>query len=63
MSADADYSQPLEGTIGQVYNRPLSQSARSVCYEQQTYQDSVVEGDEYFSLRVATERRTPQMWS
>ena len=30
----------------------LTQSRRSVCYEQETYQDNEQESDEFFSLRV-----------
>ena len=59
MVPGADYAQPLEGGARQIFNAPLSQSQRSVCYSQRTYEDMEVEGDEYFSLRVATEDRTP----
>ena len=58
MEAGADYAQPLVGGAGQIFGMPLSQSQRSVCYSQRTYEDMEVEGDEYFSLRVATEART-----
>ena len=58
MVAGADYAQPLEAGARQIFNTPLSQSQRSVCYSQRTYEDTAVEGDEYFSLRVATEART-----
>ena len=58
MEPGADYAQPLEGGTGQIFGTPLSQSQRSVCYNQRTYEDTAVEGDEYFSLRVATEART-----
>ena len=30
----------------------LTQSRRSVCYEQETYQDNEEESDEFFTLRV-----------
>ena len=30
----------------------LTQSRRSVCYEQETYQDNEQESDEFFTLRV-----------
>ena len=59
MSAGADYPPPLESGQDQIYGKPLSQSTRHTCYTQQTYEDSAEEGDEYFSLRVATESRTP----
>ena len=58
MVPGADYAQPLEGGDGHIFGMPLSQSQRSVCYEQRTYEDTAMEGDEYFSLRVATEDRT-----
>ena len=34
---------------------PLTQSRRSVCYEQETYQDNEQEPDETFSLRVVVD--------
>ncbi|CAI8024982.1 Sushi repeat-containing protein SRPX2, partial [Geodia barretti] len=34
---------------------PLTQSRRSVCYEQETYQDEEEEPDETFSLRVVVD--------
>ena len=58
MEPGADYAQPLEGGARQIFGIPLSQSQRSVCYDQRTYEDTAVERDEYFSLRVATEDRT-----
>ena len=50
-SPGADYPQPLGTGAGQMYGQPLTQS-RSVCYQQHTYQDSLEEYDEYFTLRV-----------
>lgn len=50
-SRGADYPQPLETGGGQIYGKPLTQS-KSVCYQQQTYQDLLEENDEYFILRV-----------
>ena len=58
LSPGADYPQPLIGGSGQIYGSPLSQIMRSVCYDQRTYQDSTVEGDEYFSLQLIRELRT-----
>ena len=34
---------------------PLTQSRRSVCYEQRAYQDDEEESDEFFSLRVVVD--------
>ena len=51
MSPGADYPPPLYG-VGQNFESPLNQTTRYTCYQQQTYWDMVVEGDEYFSLRV-----------
>lgn len=58
MSPGADYPQPLHSAVGQIYNRPLTQSQRSVCYNQQTYHDIAVEEDEIIALKVTTETRT-----
>ena len=57
-SPGADYQQPLSSGLNQVYNRPLSQSTRRMCYDQVTYEDTLQEGAEYFSLRVTVEPRT-----
>ena len=51
MIPGADYPPPLLG-VGQIARRPLTQSQRSVCYEQGTYQDEEDESDEFFSLQI-----------
>ena len=58
MSPGADYAQPQATGNNQIYGTPLTQSSRSVCYDQRTYQDRIVEGEEFILLLVATERRT-----
>ena len=57
MIPGADYPPPLLGQ-GQIYNKPIIESLKSVCYSQQTYDDNIYEGVEYFSLQVTTEART-----
>ena len=60
MSPGADYPPPLEnGVNSQIFDRPLSQSQRSVCYMQQTYEDDKAEHDEVFTLQIVTDRRYP----
>ena len=51
MSPGADYQPPLY-EVEQNIESPLNQTTRYTCYQQQTYWDTVVEGDEYFSVRV-----------
>ena len=58
MAPGADYGQPLRGGSLQIYDQPLSQSVRRVCYNQITYNDSDFEGDEYFGLQLIPELRT-----
>ena len=53
----ADYPPPVLGRDGQIYDKPLSQSNRSVCYDQQTYQDTEKDPDEYFSLEIIVDGR------
>ena len=45
---------------GQIRNMPLTQSRRSVCYEQRAYQDDEEESDEFFSLRVVVDNTVDQ---
>ena len=58
MADGADYGPPLRGGAFQIYDQPLSQSVRTVCYNQNSYDDSDVEGDEYFGLQLVPELRT-----
>ncbi|CAI8052865.1 CUB and sushi domain-containing protein 3 [Geodia barretti] len=51
MVPGADYPPLIRG-IGQIRNMSLTQSRRSACYEQETYQDNEEESDEFFTLRV-----------
>ena len=57
MTPGADYPPPVEGASGQIGGRPLSQSTRSVCYDQRTYQDDEEESDESFTLQIIADRR------
>ena len=60
MSPGADYPPPLEnGVNSQIFDRPLSQSQRSVCYMQQTYEDDQPEFDELFTLQIVADGRYP----
>ena len=59
MEPGADYRQPESSGSLQIFDRPLSQTMRSVCYEQLTYQDTAVEGNEFFTLQVRPDPNTP----
>ena len=59
MEPGADYRQPLSSGSLQIFDTPLTQSMRSVCYEQLTYNDTVVEGNEFFTLQVRPDPNTP----
>ena len=52
MEPGADYRQPESSGSLQIFDRPLTQSMRRVCYEQLTYQDTAEEGNEFFTLQV-----------
>ena len=43
----------------QIFGRPLTQSMRRVCYDQLTYQDTVEEGNEFFTLQLTRDPNTP----
>ena len=57
MVPGADYPPPVLGGDGQIYDKPLSQSKRSVCYDQPTYRDTETDPDEYFSLEISVDER------
>ena len=59
MAPGSDYRQPLSGGSFQIFEKPFSQSTRSVCYEQLTYNDTVEENDEYFIVELVTLATTP----
>ena len=52
MDDGADYQPPLSGA-----GRPLTQSERSVCYDQETYQDDIQERDEFFNLQIVIDQQ------
>ena len=58
MAPGSDYQPPLSGVF-QIQGKPLSQSTRSVCYEQQTYNDTDEENDEYFIVELVPSVTTP----
>ena len=58
MAPGADYRQPLGSGSFQIYNRPLNQTMRRVCYDQLTYQDTEPEESEFFSITLVTEARS-----
>ena len=59
MAPGSDYRQPLSGGNFQILQKPFSQSTRSVCYEQLTYNDTDEENDEYFIVELVTSIITP----
>ena len=59
MEPGADYRQPQSSGSLQIFGRPLTQSRRRVCYEQLTYQDTAIEGYEFFTLQVRPDPNTP----
>ena len=61
MIPGADYPPPVEGGVDQILDMALTQSARSVCYTQQTYQDEDEESDETFTIRIIPDRRQENM--
>ena len=61
MIAGADYLPPYEGGTDQILDMPLTQSARKVCYTQQTYEDEDIESDETFTIKIIQDRRQENM--
>ena len=61
MNPGADYPPPLEGGTDQILDMALTQSTRSVCYTQQTYQDEDNESDETFTIKIIPDRRPENM--
>ena len=61
MIVGSDYPPPVEGATDQILDMPLTQSARSVCYTQETYQDEDEESDEIFTIRIIPDRRPENM--
>ena len=61
MNPGADYIPPFKGGLDQILDMPLIQSARNVCYTQQTYQDEDDESDEIFTIRIIPDRRPENM--
>ena len=59
MTPGSDYRQPVSGGSLQIREKTFSQSTRSVCYEQQTYNDTDDENDEYFIVEVVSSLTTP----
>ena len=59
MEPGADYRQPLSSGVFQIFGRPLTQSMRRVCYDQLTYQDTVEEGNEFFTLQLTRDPNNP----
>ena len=59
MEPGADYRQPLSYGSLQIFDRPLTQSMRRVCYDQLTYQDTAEEGNEFFTLQVRPDPNIP----
>ena len=55
----ADYRQPMTSGSLQIFDRPLTQSMRRVCYDQLTYQDTAEEGNEFFTLQLTRDPNTP----
>ena len=55
----ADYRQPMTSGSLQIFGRPLTQSMKRVCYDQLTYQDTVEEGNEFFTLQLTRDPNTP----
>lgn len=46
----ADYPPPIQGLHGQINRSPITNSTRVICYTQATYDDDLLEGDEFFGL-------------
>ena len=61
MNPGADYPPPVEGGTDQILDVPLTQSARRVCYTQETYQDEDEESDEIFTIKIIPDRRSENM--
>ena len=61
MNAGADYPPPLQAGTDQILDIPLTQSARKVCYTQQTYEDEDDESDEIFTIKIIPDSRDENM--